>query len=98
MSLPHVPNMKYMHELFLPFGLPNDELVAEVLGPEAKRNIEELNISIINPYDGIIWSPSSNGKFTFSSAWNVIRKRNLSSFLYKNIWYKMVDCLQKSQS
>lgn len=61
MSLPQVPDMKHVHELFLSSDTPNDEMVSEVFDLTVASMIRSMNITLSNDVDRPIWALNFDG-------------------------------------
>lgn len=81
MSLPQVPNLEYVHDLFCSSITPNDEMISEVYDPTVASMIQSMNITLSNQEDKPIWVLNPDRKFTIASAWNTIRHKGPYSFI-----------------
>ncbi|XP_060170788.1 uncharacterized protein LOC132601740 [Lycium barbarum] len=75
--------------------LRNGEWVWAVLRippPDAVKNLVNSVHIILNQEldDTAVWTPSTNGKFSVSSAWECLRQRNEVTAFDKSIWHKDV--------
>lgn len=87
-SLAHVSNLKYVHELFLSSRAPNDNIVSDGLDPTIPVLMNNMNISLDIEDDTPVRSLSPDGNFSFSLTLDSIRHKGPCSFLSKKIWSK----------
>ncbi|EOY13984.1 RNase H family protein [Theobroma cacao] len=65
-------------------GKLNDALLEDVVTEIMKIPIDESRI-----YEAY-WAPTSDGKFTTKSAWEIVRQRHSINFVFYSIWHRSI--------
>ena len=78
------PTHALVSEFFLPSGWNRSKL-DQVLSPHPVALVLNCVVDFTLPVV-LIWSLSSHGKFTLSSAWQSLRLRRLSSRVLQAVW------------
>ncbi|CAH9128260.1 unnamed protein product [Cuscuta epithymum] len=69
--------------------MPNYSLISPLrncLPNLLMENIMEIKVHYTDREDGYLWKPNSNGKFSFSSAYDVTRPKVSMKAEYKFLW------------
>lgn len=76
--MPNQVEQMIVNDLFNPNGGPNEEKFSEDCGPDVLQEITQNAIHMKGGKDTLIWTLSTNGVFTFESAWNLVRQKPLN--------------------
>lgn len=66
----------------------NVELLKELVGESITAEIVQNRVSERNELDICVWKPSSNGKFTMTTAWEVTREKGVILPWHNWLWNK----------
>lgn len=72
--------------LFLSNKEVDVDISNSLLGNSNTELIKNSLISLTSNDDKLVWTKNSTGAFFIKSAWDDIRERGLSLFIYKKIW------------
>lgn len=62
-------------------------MIKSRLGISAWEEINDKNIRLSDSGDQLFWTGTYSGLFSFCSAWEMVRRKKLGTFLSKNIWH-----------
>lgn len=77
-------------QLYIDDTTPNEAYVRAILGEDAPEEIQDKKIVLSNSDDMLAWSLTQSGKFTFASAWDLVRQRTMKCLVAKHTWNKHV--------